>query len=279
MPPPELAGDAPIADVFEPLDIGLGETLRHELDLAALYGLDCRLGQRVHLDEPLLGNERLNRAMAARTMADSMLMLLDRNEDAEFLELLDQGFAALIAVHALVLAGTFHHLTRVADDFDFLKMMTLPHLKVVGVMGRRDLDGTSTEGFIDIFIGKQRNLTVDNRQDQRLADDVLIALIVWMNGNTRIAEHRLRTRRSDFDILVRAFDLIAQMPEMALLRLMLNLDVRDCRVAVRAPVRDARTLIDETFFIKGLSDPHRCADREMEPSRRFLLKSRGRERT
>ena len=181
-------------------------------------------------------------------------MLLDRDEHARLLELLDERLAALIAVHARVLAGTLEHLARVADDLDLLEVMALAHLKVVRIVRRRDLDGARAEVLVDVLVGEQRDAAADDRQDQRLAD-VLVTLVVRMDGDARIAEHRLRARRRDLDVLARlALDLIAQMPEMALLRLVLDLDVRDGRVAGRAPVRDARALIDQSFFIEAHKD-------------------------
>ena len=38
--PPELAGDAPVADVVHPVEVGLGEAVGHELDLAVLDDAD-----------------------------------------------------------------------------------------------------------------------------------------------------------------------------------------------------------------------------------------------
>ena len=182
-------------------------------------------------------------------------MLLDRDEHARLLELLDERLAALIAVHARVLAGTLEHLARVADDLDLLEVMALAHLEVVRVVGRRDLDGARAEVLVDVLVGEQRNAAADDWQDQRLADEVLVALVIRMDGDTRIAEHRLRARRRDLDVLARlALDLIAQMPEMALLRLVLDFDVRDGRIARRAPVRDARALIDQALLVEAHKD-------------------------
>ena len=253
--PPELARDAPVADVLEPVDVRLREALRHELDAAVLDGLDSRLGKALHLDEPLLRDERLDRRMAARAVADGVLMLLDRDEHARLLELLDERLAAFVAVHARVLAGTLEHLARIADDLDLLEVMALAHLEVVRVVGRRDLDGARAEFLVDVLICKQRDAAADDRQYERLADEILVALVVRMDSNARIAEHRLRARRRDLDVLARlTLYRIAEVPEVALLRLMLDLDVRDGRIARRAPVRDARALVDEAFFIEADKD-------------------------
>ena len=129
--------------------------------------------------------------------------------------------------------------------------MALSHFEIVRIMRRRDFDGTRAERLVNILVGKQRDAAADNRQDQRLSDEVLVALIVRMHGDARVTEHRLGARRRDFDVLARfALDFIADVPEMALLRHMVDLDVRNGRVARRAPVRDARALINEPLLIK-----------------------------
>ena len=42
--------------------------------------------------------------------------------------------------------------------------MTLAHLKVIGVMGRRDLHDTGSELHVHIIVFHHRNGLVDNRQ-------------------------------------------------------------------------------------------------------------------
>ena len=190
--------------------------------------------------------------MAARAVTDSVFMLLDRNEHARLLELLDERLAAFVAIHARVFPGALEHLARIADDLDLLEVVTLPHLEVVRIVRRRDLDRARAERLVDIFVGKERDAAADDRQDERLADEILVALIVGMHRDARIAEHRLRARRRDLDVAARlALDRVAQMPEMAFLRLVLDLDVRDGRIAGRTPVRDARALIDEALLVEA----------------------------
>ena len=80
---------------------------------------------------------------------------------------------------------------------------------------------------------------------------MLVALIVGMHRHARIAEHRLGARRCNFNVVIHAINPIAEMPEMPLLRLMLDLDVGDRRRAVRTPIRDARALIDQPLLIEA----------------------------
>ena len=65
MPPPELAADAPVADILHPVEIDLGEALGDDADAPVLHGLDGRLGQGLDLDEPLLAGDRLDDRLAA----------------------------------------------------------------------------------------------------------------------------------------------------------------------------------------------------------------------
>ena len=43
VPPPKLTGNTPVADIFEPLQVNLAETLRHELNTAVFNCLHSRL--------------------------------------------------------------------------------------------------------------------------------------------------------------------------------------------------------------------------------------------
>ena len=60
VPPPQLAADAPILDVLQPVVIDLGEAFRHDLDAAIPHRCQGGFGQRLDLDEPLGGDHRLN---------------------------------------------------------------------------------------------------------------------------------------------------------------------------------------------------------------------------
>ena len=65
MPPPELARDAPVLDVLEPIEVNLLEALGDDLDLAVAHGVAPLGGHPVHLDEPLAREHRLDDLAAA----------------------------------------------------------------------------------------------------------------------------------------------------------------------------------------------------------------------
>ena len=172
-------------------------------------------------------------------------------EYAEFFKLFDKRLAAFVTVHAVVLASTLAHRTIVVDDLNLFEVVALTHFKVVGVVSRRNLNSTSPEFLVDIFIGKQRNAAVHNRQNQGLAHDILITFIFRMYRYARITEHGFGSGRGDFHIAILALYLIAQMPEMTVFIFMFHFDIGNGRVAVRAPVGNARPLIDKALVIQA----------------------------
>ena len=54
MPPPDLAGDAPVTDVLHPVEVGCLVAFGRELDGTGLDSLDGLDGEGLHADEPLL---------------------------------------------------------------------------------------------------------------------------------------------------------------------------------------------------------------------------------
>ena len=78
--------------------------------------------------------------------------------------------------------------------------MTKPDLKVVGVVCGCDFNNTRSEFRLNIFVGDYRNLLIHYRQDYRLAYEMLVTLVVRVNGYCCIAEHCLRTGCGEFYI-------------------------------------------------------------------------------
>ena len=74
VPPPELAGDAPVLDALHPVEIDLGEAVGREFDLVARDRVDRGAGERLHAHEPLLGDDGFDRALAAVAMPDVVRM-------------------------------------------------------------------------------------------------------------------------------------------------------------------------------------------------------------
>ena len=68
--------------------------------------------------------------------------------------------------------------------------MAQTDLKVVRVMRGGNLNDTGTEVYLYIIVRDNGYLAVDYWQDERLADDILISLIIGVDGDCGIAEQR-----------------------------------------------------------------------------------------
>ena len=138
--------------------------------------------------------------------------------------------------------------------------MTLAHVEIVRIVRRRHLHRAGTKRRIDVLVGKEGNLPVDDGENQHPPHHAPVTLVVGVNGHARIAKHRLRARRGDLHVVLTIGELVAQMPELPALRLMLYLNVRKRRMAAGAPIRNACPLVDQPFLIKAHEDlAHRSA--------------------
>jgi hypothetical protein len=63
---------------------------------------------------------------------------------------------------------------------------------VVEVVGGGDLDHAGAELAVDVFVGDDRDVAVDQRQLDGLADQVGVALILRMHHHGGVAEHGFR---------------------------------------------------------------------------------------
>ena len=75
--PPDLPGDAPVADVLHPFEISVLPELRHDLDGPVTHHLHRRFGQRFGFYEPLFGQIRFNHCLAPVAMADFVDMIFN----------------------------------------------------------------------------------------------------------------------------------------------------------------------------------------------------------
>ena len=228
--PPQLAADAPILEVLHPGGVGLRPARGVEGDLAGVDGVERRPLELVDGDEPLLGQPRLQGGVATVAVHDGVIMLLDVVEQTVLVEPLDNGLAALVAVHAGELAVTLDDHRVLVEDVDLRQVVSLTHGIVVGVVGRGDLNEAGAKVGVDMPILKDRDLTVDDRQHDGLAHEGGLLGVLRGDGDARVAEHGLGARGGDDDVVLavnRLGQRVAQVPQVALLVLILGLVVRD----------------------------------------------------
>ncbi len=133
--------------------------------------------------------------------------------------------------------------------------MAFSHLKVIGVMGRRDLNHAGSEFPVHISISDNGNDPVHNGQHHAFPDEMAVPLILRVNGHSRIPQHGLRTgggkgeklRGTGSTVLIhhRIFD----MPQMPRLLLIFHFRVGNGCIAHRTPVDHAGSLVDIAFLV------------------------------
>ena len=255
--PPQLARDAPVLKVLHPGGVGLRPARRVEGDLAGVDGVERRPLELVDGHKPLLGQPRLKRGVATVAVHDGVIEVLDVIEQVVLLEPLDDGLAALVAVQAGELAVAFDDHRVLVEDVDLRQVVSLTHGVVVGVVGRRDLDKAGAEVGVDMPILKDGDLTVDDGKLDGLAHEGGLLGVLRGNGDARVAEHGLGARSGDDDVVLavdRLGQWVAQVPQMALLVLVLGLVVRDGGGAVGAPVDDALATVDQAVVVPVAKD-------------------------
>jgi len=162
--PPELPADGPVALLAQPVQITLGVTRGNDLHAGVGHGVHGRLGKIVHLDKPLVGQERLDGRLRAVGVCQVDLAIFHPDE---------QPLALEVGHH--VAARLQHRLTRVwtgvlvehavkAEDVDQGQAMAQADFVVVGVVGRGDLHTPGAHLRPGPRVCHQRDLPLQQRQ-------------------------------------------------------------------------------------------------------------------
>ena len=255
MAPPELSGNAPVADVVRPVEINLVHALRNQADVPVLHAFYGRLDQLAHLHEPLLLDQRLHRGLAAVMGSHVVGIVLDAHQKPHLVQLLHDGLPGLVTVHSGELSAVFIDGGIVVHDVDLRKVVPLSHLEVVRVMGGGDLHHAGPEFHVHIRIRNDGDQPVHEGQKHLSSHQILIARILRVHGHCRISQHGLRTgggelqelRFAGLSVLIR--QRIFDVPEMACLLLIHHLRVGNGGVADRTPVDDPAALVDPALFM------------------------------
>ena len=249
MAPPNLTGNTPVANVIHPAGIGFGEAFRYKLSTAVFNAVNSSLNQRLHLNEPLGGNLRFNSMTAALAVTDSMGMLFNLNQIAVSLQVGNDSLAAFLTGHAFVFAGFFSHNAVQADNNDARQVVADTHLIVVRIMGRSNFYSAGTKFGINIAISDDRNNSVGSRQTQGFANQVAITRVLRINCYCSIAGQSFWTGGCNHQAAAFFFNYgVVDVPEMARVILMLNLDIAQCSVAVYTPVGDTGAFVNQALF-------------------------------
>ena len=191
-------------------------------------------------------------------------IILDPYQQPHLVQFFYNGSSRLITVHAAEFAAVFIDGGIIVQYIDFRQMMALAHLKVIGVMGRRDFHNTGTKFHVHISVRNHGDLSVDNGQHQLFANDIFISFILRINCNCCVPQHSLRPCGCKLHEPLRTYapvflnDRIFDVPEMACLFLIIYFRIGNGSIAHGAPVNDAASFIDPSFFMHLAEDFRNC---------------------
>ena len=171
------------------------------------------------------------------------------------LEVFNQLLTAVKAVHAGVLARLVVHGPVIVHHVDPRQVMPVANFKVVRVVGGSDLHQTGPEFRVDVLVFNDRDFPANQRQNQLLAHQVLVAFIPWGNSHGRVTKHGFRPGSSNFHAARAVSQRVVDVVEGPLVILVDNLDVRQSRPQLRVPVDDIFAPVDQAFIIELNENP------------------------
>mmetsp|Transcript_29780 Transcript_29780/g.74907 ORF Transcript_29780/g.74907 Transcript_29780/m.74907 type:complete len:427 (-) Transcript_29780:157-1437(-) len=119
-------------------------------------------------------------------------------------------------------------------------------------MAWSDLEASRTKLHVHIVVSNDGDLSVLRGHNHRLAHEVLVALVVGVDADSSVAEDGLWARGGDREelVLLAALDGVLEVVELALLLRVLDLEIRNCRLEVGAPVDHILPPIHQTLVME-----------------------------
>ena len=254
MPPPELAGDAPVLDIFQPVVIDFFPAFGKKPDQPVAHGGAGLRSLRV-FQKPLFRETWLDRNIGALAEADIIFVRFFLHQDPEFAEFVHRLNAGLKPVKLRkVPAREFVHCSVRIQDVDDRQIVAQADFVVGPVVCGGDLEDAGAEFELHRVVaddGQDCGIVQWKRPADVKADEILVARILRVNRNRRVAHDRFRAGRGNFQKCPRPLhDLDFEMIEITLLWLRDDLLIAERRERDRAPVHHPLAAIDQTFFVQ-----------------------------
>ena len=216
-----------------------------EADVPRAHDLHRRLRQLGHVAEPLERDQGLDAPAGTVRVRDVVGVRLLGRDHVLRAERGHHRVARLVDVQAgEALPRRLGHPPVLADHRDLLEPVAAPDLEVVGVVAGGDLEAAGAELRVHVLVGDHRQATTDQRQDGLAADQVAVALVLGMDGDSGVRQHRLRPDRGDRDraraVRKRVVDRVERVGD----RPLLDLEVGDRRAQPRVPVDHVVVAVD-----------------------------------
>src|SRR5688572_20444271 len=140
VPPPQLAANAPVLDILEPVEIDLLEAFRHNFDTSIAHRIQSFTGKRIHFHEPLRGYHRLDNFTSALSARDGRTIRLSLDHQPSLLHILPEILARHESILTLVRTAIFVDLRGFIQHGDDRQVVTLRNGIVIRIVARGDLE-------------------------------------------------------------------------------------------------------------------------------------------
>ena len=187
--PPQLARDAPILNVLQPIKINLLKALWHNADLSIANGCQCFGCQRFDLNKPLRGDHWLDDLAAALTARHIQRVGLFLNCQTGCPHVSPYSLARLKAIEACILPALCGYACFAVQHGYDGQPVALPNGVVVGIMAGRNLERTSPKLTVHIIVRNHRHNTPQHWHQCAAADEALVALIVRVHCNCGVRQN------------------------------------------------------------------------------------------
>ena len=259
MSEPYLAGDTPVAEIVDPVEIGFLKSLGNNLNVLGADGVlherfECRLFPVsfeffVDIHEPLLFDLRFDNAAAATVHGDIVHIVFFGSDYEVFCaELLDNFFSRFDDIEtAKLFSGTIKELPVVADDLFFVEVMSLGDVEVGRIVPGGNGHGTRPKAHIDrlVFDHSRRDRAIDplNIFYFLTIGVLFVPIVVGMDNDILIAEFGFGAGGADHK------GTVLKVIKVGFFFATLHFVVGDGGLKFRIPVDDARTAVNDAVIV------------------------------
>ena len=241
--------------VLHPVAVGVHVALGNELRAAAFDGFQGNLRQGVHLQEPLGGKLGLDDGVRPLGVAHRRGVVFHLHQVAGFLQHLHDLLAGDETVLADEDLRVLVQLAVVVDDLEDRQVVAQADLIVVHVVRRGHLQAAGTEVHLHVIVLDHGDFPVDQRDQDLLAAQPVMALVVRVHADGGVGHDGFRTGRRDHEELVRGIavavgNVITEVVEMALGVLVDDFVVTHGREGLGVPVHHPDALVDPALAVE-----------------------------
>ena len=249
--PPQLARQAPGADVGEPIPVHAAPCGRREAHVALLLGHDGGPGKRLHVAEPLQGQKRLHACAGAVREGHRVQVVLGPADEPLCLQVGHHaGLRVIDGEPAVGLGRGIGDAAVLADHLDGLQAVAAHDLEVVRVVGRGHLQGAGAERRVHVLVADDGDLAPRQRQRDHLPHQVAVALVVGVHRHCGVAQHGLGAHRGHHHLARAVGQRVGDAHEGVGHLAVLHLQVGDGRPEARVPVDQVGVAVDVALLVQ-----------------------------